>query len=134
MTSPLKPDLNQLGPEDLAQYGAARAKDVAFLAVDELWRRRKNEGLKQVDIARAIGANPTWVSRSLSGPANWTLRTLGALVEALDGELEIKVHAIEDAPKTPTNFHAYDGYGLQNQVGIQPSTTSQKNDVVVLTS
>jgi hypothetical protein len=59
---------------------------------------------------RAIGRDTAWVSRSLRGPGNWTLRTLGELVEALNGEIEIKIHALEDSPSTNSNYHAYAGY------------------------
>jgi predicted transcriptional regulator len=80
---------------DRGDYGFARARDLAFDAVQSLWRKRKSEGMKQVDIAKALDRSPAWVNRSLQGPGNWTLRTLGELVEALNGEIEISVYAIE---------------------------------------
>ena len=100
-------DFHKLEPGDLANYGVFRAKYAAFLAVKELWERRQKEGVKQADIARAINVNPAWVSRQLRGPANWTLRTLGALVEALDGELEIRICERNDKAKSSQNFDAY---------------------------
>jgi hypothetical protein len=48
----------------------------------------------------------------LRGPGNWTLRTIGELVEALNGELEITVHAKEDPPERRTNYSAYSGYQI----------------------
>lgn len=39
--------------------------------------------------------------------ANWTFRTFGQYVEALDGELEIIVHAMEDPLDQPRNYDAY---------------------------
>ena len=63
------------------EYGFARARDVAFDAVQMLWRRRRAEGMKQTDIANALGHDPAWVNRNLRGPGNWTLKTIGELVE-----------------------------------------------------
>lgn len=38
------------------------------------------------------------------------MKTLGELVEALDGELEIIVHRMEDCEWSQSNDHAYAGY------------------------
>lgn len=102
-----------------AQYGIARAKHVAFDAVSALWRKRRTEGMKQLDIARLAEQSPSTVSRNLSGPGNWTLQTLGLYVEALNGELEITVHAMEDPPETPTNYDAYAAYATLTVMGHQ---------------
>jgi hypothetical protein len=66
--------------------------------------------MKQVDVAKAIGRDPAWVSKNLRGPGNWTLRTLSELVEALNGELEISVHGLDDPLPIKLNYHAYAGY------------------------
>ncbi len=95
---------------DRADYGFARARDLAFDAVQSLWHRRRSQGMKQIDIARALDREPAWVNRSLRGPGNWTLRTFGELVEALDGEIDISVHALEDPLPMAPNYHAYAGY------------------------
>jgi len=95
---------------DRADYGFARARDLAFDAVYSLWRQRQEDGMKQVDIARTLDRSPTWVNRSLRGPGNWTLRTFGELVEALGGEIELSVHALEEALPARPNYHAYAGY------------------------
>lgn len=102
--------LPPLQPRELADFGFARARDLAFDAIRSLWRRRQREGMKQTHIVAAIGRDPGWVSRNLRGPGNWTLRTIGELVEALNGELEILVHAKEDAPDQLVNYSAYSGY------------------------
>lgn len=104
------PDHECKATHDAGDYGFARARDIAFDAVQSLWRRRKESGLKQIDVAHAIGRSPTWVNRSLHGPGNWTLRTLGELVQGMNGEVEIIVHGIEDAPLARPNFHAYADY------------------------
>jgi transcriptional regulator with XRE-family HTH domain len=100
--------LPALSPKELDQYGFGRAQDIAFDAVQRLWRRRQKEGVKQIDLARAIDMDPARLSKKLQGPSNWTLRTLGALVEAMNGELQIKVYAVDDPLPRPPNFSAYD--------------------------
>lgn len=92
---------------DSEDYGFARVKDLAFDAVSSLWRRRQAQGVTQKDLAEKIGRDPAWVSRQLKGPGNWTFRTFGALVEALDGEAEIQVEALEAPPAIKSNFDAY---------------------------
>ena len=94
-----------------SNYGFTRARDVAFAAIRELWDQRQKSGMKQSDIAFILGRDKAWVSRQLSGPGNWTLRTLGELCEALDGELEIVAHRIEVPAAPHSNHHAYAGYG-----------------------
>ena len=75
-----------------------------------LWRRRRDEGWTQKQLADAIGRDRGWVSRNLRAPGNWTLHTAGELVQALNGDVDISVAALEDAPETPRNFDAYEGY------------------------
>ena len=113
----------EFSPSERAQYGEARAKNLAFDAVSELWRRRRAEGMKQRDIADAIGRQPATVSRNLRGPRNFTLRTLGEFVEALNGELEIIVRANEDPLLVPTNYHAYLD-NLAPETAYLPSSTT----------
>jgi transcriptional regulator with XRE-family HTH domain len=93
-----------------ADYGFARVRDAAYDAVMDLWRRRKSEGMTQAQLAEALGGDTGWLSRNFRGPGNWTLKTVGRLVEALNGEVEIRVHALEDANPARPNYHAYVGY------------------------
>jgi transcriptional regulator with XRE-family HTH domain len=86
-----------LHDRELADFGHARARDIAFDAIHKLWERRRSEGMTQAELANKIGRDPAWVSRNLRAPGNWTLRTLGELVVALDGCLEIHATAAEDA-------------------------------------
>jgi transcriptional regulator with XRE-family HTH domain len=108
MTSPS--DLTALSPEQRREYGFARVRDVAFDAVSALWQRRQSEGMSQLDVANALGSDPGWVSKNLRGPGNWTLRTFGALVEALNGDAQIIVRAANDPLPVISNYHAYVGY------------------------
>jgi hypothetical protein len=66
--------------------------------------------MRQKDIAAFLGRKPAWVSRNLSAPGNWTLRTFGEFMQALGGEAEITVHAVEDTVGGTRNHDAYDGY------------------------
>src|SRR5437773_2090655 len=77
-------DIAPLSPEQRASYGVARAKSIAFDAVHALWRRRRAEGKSQAELAKVLGKDEGWLSKNLRGPGNWTMRTLGELVEALD--------------------------------------------------
>lgn len=102
--------VSAMNPRDRANYGFARVRDAAFDAVLSLWRRRQSEGWKQADLADILNRDRSWVSRNLRGPGNWTLRTFGELVEALNGEAEITVHALEEPLHPAPNFDAYIGY------------------------
>ena len=94
-------------PDD---YGFARLRDQMFDAVTALWRRRRAEGLTLAALAARIGRDPAWVSRSLAAPGNWTLRTAGELIQALQGEAEIHIAALEDKLETGAVDDAYAGY------------------------
>jgi hypothetical protein len=132
MTSPSNP--SGMTSKQRADYGFARVRDSAYEAVMDLWRRRAGEGLTQVQLAADLGADEGWLSRNLKGPGNWTLRTVGRFVEALNGEIEISVHGLEDRLPNPPNFHAYVGYdALQTATTLDhppdlsaPSKTSRK--------
>jgi hypothetical protein len=74
-----------------------------------LWRRRQAEGMRQKDIVAFLGRKPAWVSRNSGAPGNWTLRTFGEFMQALGGEAEIQVRAVEDAAGGVQNHYACDG-------------------------
>jgi transcriptional regulator with XRE-family HTH domain len=93
---------------DLSDYGFARVRDMAFDAVHALWRRRQASGVEQKQLAEKIKCSPARLNRTLRGPGNWTLRTFGELVEALDGEAEIRVFGLEDPVEHLKNYDAYE--------------------------
>jgi len=103
-------ELCPLTQREQGDYGFARVRDQAFDAVQDLWRRRQAEGMRQKDIAAFLGRKPAWVSRNLSAPGNWTLRTFGEFMQALGGEVEILVHPIENKVVAGRNGAAYGGY------------------------
>lgn len=88
-------------------FGFARARHKAFAAVRTLWSKRLKEGWSQADLAERLGRDPAWVSRKLSGPTNWTLRSLGELADAMDGELKISISDLGESDGHRSNFDAY---------------------------
>lgn len=116
--------------KDLANFGYQRARDAAFEAIHSLWRRRKAEGMKQKDLAARIGRDAGWVSNSLRGPGNWTMRTLGELAVGLGGEVEVSVPGLEDPIASPGNYDAYLGYRPLQPV-LHPQTVSGNSAVII---
>jgi hypothetical protein len=109
-SAPPNDDLYVLKGRDRENYGFARIRDVAYDAVQELWRQRKVEGWSQVRLAANIGRDTGWLSRYLRGPGNWTFRTFGALVEGLDGVVEIRVRSAESVKSDNNDVYSdYDG-------------------------
>lgn len=98
--------LDDLNKDEARDLGFARVRDAAFEAVYHLWRKRSDGGLTKGDLAARMGRNRAWVTRALAGPGNWTMRTFGELVGALDGVADIRVTPIEDV--IADNFCAYD--------------------------
>jgi hypothetical protein len=98
-----------------SDYGYARVRDKAFDAVHELWTRRNTAGVTLVDVAEKIGRDKGWLSKQMNGPGNWTLRTFGELVMALDGEAEIAVYGLEDPPEYRSNYNAYSANELETE-------------------
>lgn len=95
---------------DRGDYGYARVRDQAFDAVLSLWRKRKAQGMLRKEIAETLNTSESWVSKQFRGPSNWTLRTIGELIEAMDGELEITAFGKEEPASDLVNSDAYSGY------------------------
>lgn len=95
----------------IPNFGFSRARDKAFAAVRQLWRKRQSEGMTQIDLAARLGKDPAWVSRKLSGPSNWTLRTFGHIADALDGEVEIRLVDLNEDDGAQSNYDAFLGFG-----------------------
>jgi transcriptional regulator with XRE-family HTH domain len=114
-------------PALIPGFGFARTRDKAFAAVRKLWKLRQSQGMSQLDLAARLGRDPAWVSRKLAGPSNWTLRTLGDLADALDGEVEIQLIDL-NAPPSLRNYDAYTGYGddvvFERRIERAPETSS----------
>lgn len=115
-------------PKELGKYGAAVAKDVAFDAVSALWRKRRGDkNWSQKKAAETIGADEGWYSKQFNGPRNWTMESFGALVQSLDGMIEIIVRPMEDASPT-VGLNNYDAYAEMEE--LRPKTPKQWNPAV----
>lgn len=112
-------------------YGLARARDAAFDAVVRLWRKRRDSGMKQKDLAAIMDKRESWVSRQLSGPGNWTMKVFGQLVDALDGDIEIQVYGREETELGSSNEDAYSGYGLPPRLIREPQNSPSSGTVTL---
>lgn len=106
---------------DRRQLSQLRIRDAMFDAINELWRQRQSEGTMQKDIGEFLDKDPAWVSRVFSGPSNWTLKTCGDLIEALDGVVFIQAIAAEEL-KCKSNFNIYAEVDA-HCVGMEPVKT-----------
>lgn len=99
------------------------------------------EGMSQDEIASSIGKDPAWLSRTIKGPANWTLKTLGALTFALKGELSIEVIPTESM--TEKKSCNYDAYAVGEEASLlspemsvpvssRPEAAMQRNCFVII--
>jgi hypothetical protein len=114
--------IRDLEKRDLADYGVARFQDQIFDAVLTLWRRRESEGWLRKQLAERIDRDPSWVSKNLRAPGNWTLRIAGELIQGLGGKAEIRVTALEDVADIPSNYDTYEGYLVENHDDIRFDT------------
>ncbi|MEO3867735.1 helix-turn-helix transcriptional regulator [Nonomuraea sp. B12E4] len=63
--------------------------------VDEItWYMREHK-ISRADLATSMGVSPGRVSQILSGDENLTLRTLGAVIDALGARLDITLSDVE---------------------------------------
>ncbi|GGS92546.1 helix-turn-helix domain-containing protein [Nonomuraea spiralis] len=70
--------------------------------VDEItWYMREHK-ITRADLATSLGVSPGRVSQILSGDENLTLRTLGAVVDALGARLAFTLGDAEGSPSALT--------------------------------
>lgn len=117
----------EISNEEIRQRGYLKARDEAFNAVYKLWCKRVDEGMSQKDISEFLGRDAAWVSRALRGPANWTMRTLGELAEALDGVIEIGIVPVENLQRD--NYDIYEELKGSVQkltpIAVEPSANTK---------
>jgi len=101
-------ELKALEKTELAEYGLAQVRDVAFDAFLRMWRYRQSQGWTQKRLADNIGRDKATVSKYLRGPANWTMRTLGELVQGLEADVQITIEPLEEPSQDGANYDAYD--------------------------
>lgn len=128
--------LDELNNAERREMGALRVRDAAFDAVLRLWKQRKNEGLTQKELSDFLEKDPAWVSKNLSGPGNWTLKTIGAFAEALNGHIDINITPIEQL-RCDANYDFYlefdrtcaEAFKGAQQVEVKAEV---KNDIVLI--
>lgn len=118
--------------EETRQRGYLKARDEAFNAVYKLWCKRVEQGVSQKDIAAFLGRDAAWVSRALRGPANWTMRTFGELVEALDGVIDIGIVPVEELPRD--NYDIYEELhgSVQKLTPLSKSSIQGANNMITV--
>jgi hypothetical protein len=135
MIAPFK--LRELSAQERGRYGFARVRDAAFDAVMQLWRERQAEGMKQSDLSIRLDRDAGWVSRTLRGPGNWTMKTLGQFVEALDGDIEIRIQRKAASSNRRDNFDAYaefDGASSVDSARLEFSASIRGPDTITSTN
>lgn len=105
-----KLQLKPLEKSELANYGLAQVRDAAFEAFLRMWRYRQAEGWTQKRLAQNIGRDKATISKYLRGPANWTMRTLGELVQGLEADVRIIIEPLEEPTSDGSNYDAYDEF------------------------
>lgn len=128
--------LDELTPAERREMGELRVRDAAYDAVVRLWQERKKEGLSQKELSEFLEKDPAWVSKNLSGPGNWTLRTIGAFMEALNGHIQIKVVPLEKCDEG-SNFDFYKEFDRAAKNNFDEAQAIEikaqvKNDVVLI--
>ena len=117
---------------DKRRLAFLRVRDTAFDAVTSLWKLRKAEGMSQKDIGDALDRDPAWVSRNLSGPANWTMKTFGEFVEALNGYATISVVPKEHVPTSNYNVYLEGDEDMTSVLEPAEITLTQSDGTVVV--
>ena len=102
-------EITPLQGRELAHFGTCVIANQAFDAIRQLLTKRMAAGMTVEDIAKKIGHTPRWVHSKLSGPGQWNLYTIGALTQALDGEVELQIVPLE-TPREMTRIDAYERY------------------------
>jgi transcriptional regulator with XRE-family HTH domain len=79
-------------------YGRTVARVQVASAVWALWDRlRREHGVDQQWLADRMGKDKSWVSRLLKGPGNWTLDTVGEILEAMGGRITlVEAHTYDE--------------------------------------
>jgi hypothetical protein len=79
-------------------YGKTTTRLQVATAVWSLWERlRKEHGLDQQWLADRMGKDKSRASRLLNAPGNWTLDTVGEILEAMGGRITlVEAHTYEE--------------------------------------
>jgi hypothetical protein len=124
--------LNELTNAERLELGVLRVRDAAYNAIYGLWKERQAEGLTQKDIADFLDKDQGTVSRTLAGPGNWTLKSIGELAEAMDGIVFIEVIAAEKYV-SGDNYDVYaDWESSCSKMEVVPAAISTKGASMIV--
>ncbi|WP_089924068.1 helix-turn-helix transcriptional regulator [Caulobacter sp. UNC279MFTsu5.1] len=83
--------MRRFGPEEQAQ-AIGRAQAAMWCGVVARFEHLKTaEGLRQADLAAALGVSRSQIHEWLSDPRNMTLKAAGRLLLAMDAEAHVEV-------------------------------------------
>lgn len=86
---------------DLSLQKAAAKIDFAT----EVWHRMEAMGINKTRLADSLGKSAPWVTKILSGDSNFTIETMVALADAVNGELLLRIEQKKDESALPdTNW------------------------------
>lgn len=88
--------LRHFGNDEQRRAVAALQRQVWLQVVARFGALRDQVGLRQSDLARALGVSRPQIHEWLSDPANITLKAAGRLMLAMDGELTCALVARRD--------------------------------------
>lgn len=77
---------------DLSLQKAAAKIDFAT----EIWHRMEAMGISKARLADSLGKSAPWVTKVLSGDSNFTIETMVALADAVNGELLLRIEQKKD--------------------------------------
>ena len=91
-------------------------------------REFKSSGLTQAELAKRLGKDKAWVSRTLGAPGNWTIDTAATLIFAINGSVLIVGSVDVDHPAR-SNFTK--PAWLSSDLPPPPSTADGSGPVVM---
>ena len=129
MTSPFP----AAGSKREREFAYASVRNAVFDSVRRLLERRRiKDGLTRAEVARRLDRDPAWVSRTLSGPGNWTLQTWSDFVFALDGYVQLDVPPREEVPRGNYDIYA-DPYEVASDAPLQHASSAGDSNSAMLT-
>jgi hypothetical protein len=80
----------------LAYFRAQLRYELHRLVLDEFLKQKDQQEITKADLARRLGRKPSWISRSLGAPGNWTIDTVSDLLLGMKAQPVFSVLPIKD--------------------------------------